>query len=86
VLASHPGILEVAVFPLPDKMFGETVAAVIVPRESGSPTPDELAEFCSDRLAPYEIPSSFAEAGELPHTAKGSLDRRAVVEQFGRPA
>jgi acyl-CoA synthetase (AMP-forming)/AMP-acid ligase II len=86
VLASHPGIFEVAVFGLPDKMYGETVAAVIVPRESGSPTPDELAEFCRDRLAAYEIPSSFAEASELPHTAKGSLDRRAVVEQFGRPA
>jgi acyl-CoA synthetase (AMP-forming)/AMP-acid ligase II len=86
VLASHPGILEVAVFPLPDKMYGETVAAVIVPRESGAPTPDELAEFCRDRLAAYEIPTSFSEAGELPHTAKGSLDRRAVVEQFGRPA
>jgi len=48
--------------------------------------PDELAEFCRDRLAAYEIPTSFSEAGELPHTAKGSLDRRAVVEQFGRPA
>jgi hypothetical protein len=26
----------------------------------------------------------FQEASELPHTAKGSLDRRAVAEQFGR--
>jgi acyl-CoA synthetase (AMP-forming)/AMP-acid ligase II len=86
VLASHPGIVEVAVFPLPDAMYGETVAAVIVPRESGVPTSDELAEFCRDRLAPYEFPTTLIEAGELPHTAKGSLDRRAVADQFGRPA
>jgi acyl-CoA synthetase (AMP-forming)/AMP-acid ligase II len=84
VLASHPGILEVAVFGLPDKMYGETVAAVIVPREPASPTPAELAEFCRDRLAPFEIPASFQIASELPHTPKGSLDRRAVVAQFGQ--
>jgi acyl-CoA synthetase (AMP-forming)/AMP-acid ligase II len=86
VLASHPNVLEVAVFGFPDKMYGETVAAVIVPREFASPTPEELAEFCQDRLAPFEIPAKFQAARELPHTAKGSLDRRAVAEQFGRKA
>ncbi len=86
VLASHPGVLEVAVFGVPDKMYGETVAAVIVPRGPGAPGPDELAAFCRDKLAPFEVPASFREASELPHTAKGSLDRRAVVRQFGPPA
>jgi acyl-CoA synthetase (AMP-forming)/AMP-acid ligase II len=86
VLASHPNVLEVAVFGVPDKMYGETVAAVIVPRESASPTPEELTEFCQDRLAPFEIPAEFQVASVLPHTAKGSLDRRAVAEQFGRRA
>ncbi|OMC22801.1 FadD7 family fatty acid--CoA ligase [Mycobacterium sp. SP-6446] len=83
VLASHPDVMEVAVFGVPDKLYGEKVAAVIVPRESASPTPHGLADFCRDRLAPFEIPAEFQEASELPHTAKGSLDRRAVAEQFG---
>jgi acyl-CoA synthetase (AMP-forming)/AMP-acid ligase II len=86
VLASHPGVLEVAVFGVPDKIYGETVAAVIVPRGSASPTPDELAAFCRERLAAFEVPASFQEASALPHTAKGSLDRRAVAQQFGAGA
>jgi acyl-CoA synthetase (AMP-forming)/AMP-acid ligase II len=86
VLAAHPNVLEVAVFGVPDKMYGETVAAVIVPRETAAPTPEELIDFCRDRLAPYEIPAEFQVASELPHTAKGSLDRRAVTERFGRGA
>ena len=86
VLAGHPDVLEVAVFGVPDKMYGETVAAVIVPRESASPTPAELAVFCRERLAEFEVPASFQEASALPHTAKGSLDRRAIAEQFGRGA
>jgi acyl-CoA synthetase (AMP-forming)/AMP-acid ligase II len=81
VLASHPDVLEVAVFGVPDKLYGEAVAAVIVPR--GSAAPAQLAEFCRERLASFEVPASFREASALPHTAKGSLDRRAVAEQFG---
>jgi acyl-CoA synthetase (AMP-forming)/AMP-acid ligase II len=86
VLASHPDVLEVAVFGFPDKLYGETVAAVIVPRGSASPAPAELAEFCRDRLAAFEVPANFMEASALPHTAKGSLDRRAVAQQFGSGA
>jgi acyl-CoA synthetase (AMP-forming)/AMP-acid ligase II len=86
VLASHPDVLEVAVFGVPDKMYGQTVAAVIVPRGSASPTPAELAAFCRERLAAFEVPARFQAVSALPHTAKGSLDRRAVAEQFGRGA
>lgn len=83
VLAGHPGVLEVAVLGLPDKMYGETVAAVIVARGATPPSAGELTEFCRGRLAPYEVPATFLDTNELPHTAKGSLDRRAVAQQFG---
>lgn len=83
VLASHPNIVEAAVFGQPDPVYGEIVAAVIVAGPAGAPTRDELVEFCRDRLAAYEIPVTLQEAGELPHTAKGSLNRRAVTERFG---
>lgn len=82
VLATQPNIMEVAVFGVPHPMYGEAVAAVLVPRGS-APTTEELTEFCRDRLAPYEIPATFQIADELPHTAKGSLDRRAVARRFG---
>jgi acyl-CoA synthetase (AMP-forming)/AMP-acid ligase II len=83
ILASHPDVLEAAVFGAPDTLYGETVAAVIVPRGAASPTTGELAEFCRGRLAPFEVPATFRIASDLPHTAKGSLDRRAVADQFG---
>ena len=86
VLASHPGVLEVAVLGVPDNMYGESVAAVIVPRESPAPTAAELAVFCRARLAAFEVPTTIAVTTALPHTAKGSLDRRAVAARFGQGA
>ncbi|ORB87564.1 acyl-CoA synthetase [Mycobacterium kansasii] len=85
VLATHPNVLEPAVFGVPHPLYGEAVAAVIVPRQP-APTPEELTEFCRERLAAFEIPATFELASELPHTAKGSLDRRAVAQRFAPPA
>ena len=83
VLVSHPKGGEAAVFGVSDSLYGETVAAVIVPDPSATPTTEELKEFCRQRLAPFEIPGNIAVIDELPHTAKGSVDRRAVAQRFG---
>lgn len=84
VLASHPNVLEAAVFSVPDRLYGETVGAAVVPDQSAPPTAPELTEFCRERLAAFEVPASIALTDELPHTAKGSVDRRAVADQFGK--
>jgi acyl-CoA synthetase (AMP-forming)/AMP-acid ligase II len=84
VLAGHPNVVEAAVFGVPDPLYGETVAAVIVPNQSTTPTTAELAEFCRQRLAAFEVPATITMTDELPHTAKGSVDRRAVAERFGK--
>jgi acyl-CoA synthetase (AMP-forming)/AMP-acid ligase II len=84
VLASHPKVLEAAVFGVPDQLYGETVGAAVVPDQSDPPTAAELTEFCRQRLAAFEVPAGIALTDELPHTAKGSIDRRAVAERFGK--
>jgi acyl-CoA synthetase (AMP-forming)/AMP-acid ligase II len=84
VLAGHPNVLEAAVFGVPDRLYGETVGAAVVPDQSAPPTVAELAEFCRERLAAFEVPASIALTDELPHTAKGSVDRRAVADRFGK--
>jgi acyl-CoA synthetase (AMP-forming)/AMP-acid ligase II len=83
VLAGHEGVAEAAVYGVPDELYGETVAAVVVPSRSATPSAAELTEFCRERLAAFEVPASFQVTAELPHTAKGSVDRRAVAARFG---
>ncbi len=86
VLIGHPKVIEAAVFGVPDELYGETVAAVVLLDTAASPDPvvAELVELCRERLAAYEVPTKIQVAEELPHTAKGSVDRRAVANQFGK--
>jgi acyl-CoA synthetase (AMP-forming)/AMP-acid ligase II len=84
VLAGHPNVLEAAVFGVADQLYGETVAAAVVPDPSSALTADQLTEFCRIRLAAFEVPASIVLTDELPHTAKGSVDRRAVAQKFGK--
>lgn len=80
VLGAYPGVLEAAVFGIPDPKYGERVAAAVV--APAGVTAAQLLRYCSEHLARFEIPSSIQLVAELPHTPKGALDRRAVAARF----
>ena len=81
VLTSHPDVAQAVVFGIPDALYGERVAAVVVTRDGGHL---DLTTYSRGRLADFEIPERIAFADELPLTAKGSVNRRTIAEQFGR--
>ena len=80
VISTHPGVAEVGVVGVPDKMRGETVKAFVVLRAGMTATDAELKSFCRERLAPYKVPSQFELVPELPKTQVGKVLRRALKE------
>jgi acyl-CoA synthetase (AMP-forming)/AMP-acid ligase II len=76
VLRAHPGVADVGVVGMPDTDLGERVGAVVV--ATGSVAPEDLVAFCADHLATYKVPEYLAFASELPITALGKLDRKAL--------
>lgn len=76
VLHTHPGITRAAVVGVPDELYGERVAAVIVGPEPLSTA--QVAEYCRPRLASYEIPELIVFATDIAVTAKGDIDRAAL--------
>jgi acyl-CoA synthetase (AMP-forming)/AMP-acid ligase II len=82
VLAECSGVTEAAVFAIPDATYGERVGAAVVIAEGESVAPEEILQDSRDRLAPFEVPELLKVVAALPHTAKGALDRRAVVVQY----
>jgi acyl-CoA synthetase (AMP-forming)/AMP-acid ligase II len=87
VLSAVPGVVEVAVFGLPDERWGQRVCAAYV---ADAPSPDAAASTeeslraaAADRLAPYKRPKDYVAVRDLPHTATGKLIRRDVPRHLG---
>lgn len=75
VLLEHADIAEVAVIGVPDEMWGETVAAVIVVRGGAAIDAAHLKQWCQDRLSSYKIPRIVRVVDTLPRNAMGKVTK-----------
>jgi fatty-acyl-CoA synthase len=71
-LASHPAVLEAAVFAIPDTKWGERPAARVTLRAGHSATAAELRNHVRGRLAGFKVPDRI-DFGPLPKTASGKI-------------
>jgi len=77
VVATHPGVLEVAAVGIHDDKSGEAVKIFVVKREQ-SLSAEELLKFCRERLTGYKMPKQVEFRTELPKTNVGKILRRAL--------
>jgi fatty-acyl-CoA synthase len=83
IILSHPAVLEAGVIPVPDDNWGEVPKAVVVLRPNVSATPQELVQFCRERLAHYKCPRTFEIVGSLPRTGTGKILKKELRKQYG---
>jgi acyl-CoA synthetase (AMP-forming)/AMP-acid ligase II len=81
-LQSHPDVVEVAVFGIPDPKWGEAVCAVIVVTTGSSVSDVALIEHCQARIASYKKPKVIKFAAALPKTVNGKMDKQAIRSQI----
>jgi len=72
----------VAVIGVPDVRWGETVKAVVVPREGVLLDEREVIAFCRERLAHYKCPTSVQVVGGLPRNASGKVLKKDLRTQY----
>lgn len=75
-LLDHPEIKECAVLGIPDAEYGERIAAVVTLRSDRLLALPELKEWCSTRLAPYQIPSRLEILPSIPRNAMGKINKK----------
>jgi acyl-CoA synthetase (AMP-forming)/AMP-acid ligase II len=80
VLLQHPAVSEAVAFGSPHPAWGEEVAAAVVLK--GSATEKELLAFARERLADHKVPKKLYLVEQIPRTATGKIQRRAVAETF----
>jgi acyl-CoA synthetase (AMP-forming)/AMP-acid ligase II len=85
LLATHPAVLDVAVFGVPSDDLGEEVKAVVQPADPAAAGPEleaELIAFCRDRLAHFKCPRSVEFRDELPRLPTGKLYKRLLRDPY----
>jgi long-chain acyl-CoA synthetase len=79
VVASHPGVLEVAAIGVPDERSGEAVKVFVV-RKDPALTAEALIAHCRENLTGYKVPHRVEFRDELPKSNVGKILRRELRE------
>jgi fatty-acyl-CoA synthase len=74
------GVAEVAVFGVSHPRWVEAVAAVVVPKEGVTLTPDDVLAHARSRLAGYKTPKYVVIAEGLPKNPSGKILKRDLRE------
>jgi long-chain acyl-CoA synthetase len=82
VLYQHPAVTAAATIGVPDRLYGEEVAAFVVLKEAVKVTADELIDFCRERLADYKCPKTVRLVKEIPKGPTGKLLKRELAREF----
>jgi long-chain acyl-CoA synthetase len=76
VLFEHPGVVDCAVFGIPDERDGERLKAMVQLRSVVST--EELADYVGARLARYKVPREWEVVDELPRDHNGKVRKRLL--------
>jgi acyl-coenzyme A synthetase/AMP-(fatty) acid ligase len=84
VLMQRPEVVEAATVGVPDRVYGEEVVAYVVLRPGAVIGADDILRHCHTALPAFKAPKQIVLSAALPKTERGKLDRKALVELWGR--
>jgi len=85
-LAAHPAVGEVAVIGIPDREWGEQIAAIVRLRPSLSASAAELEQFLRERIARHKVPRRWHFVEQFPVTPSGKIKKFELRETYGTTA
>jgi acyl-CoA synthetase (AMP-forming)/AMP-acid ligase II len=82
VIASMPGIREVAVVGRPHREWGEILHAFVVPTADGEVEAEAILSGCRKRLAGFKVPREVSFVSELPRNVGGKILKNALRDSL----
>ena len=76
------GIRDAAVVGIPDDIYGETAAAIVVTKVGIILTEKEIQEDLKNRVAKYKIPTKILFVSEIPKTAGMKVNKKLIKTMF----
>ncbi len=82
VISAQPGVAQVAVFGVPDPKWGEAVTAFVVRQPGALLNVESLISSVRQRKGAAHAPKHIEFVDELPQTAVGKVDKKALRQRF----
>ena len=82
VLYQHPAIAAAAAVGVPDALYGEEVAAVVVLKAGTNTTEQEVIDYCKARLADFKCPKTVHFVEDIPKGPTGKLLKRELAKML----
>ena len=79
VLYSLPGVREASVLGVPDAILGQAIQAIISLSEGADLDETKIRKFCAQRLENHMVPSHILLMPDLPKSANGKIDNKALA-------
>lgn len=79
---SHPDIIDVHVFGVPDEKFGEEIAVWIKIRGKSNLTKEDVKEYFKGRISHQKIPKYIKFVDEFPMTVTGKIQKFRMKEIY----
>lgn len=80
VLGRYPGIVDCAVFGVPDKKWGEAVHAAAQMQEGVQAAERDLLAYLREELGPIKTPKSIQFYDRIPRNAFGKIQKQTLIE------
>ncbi|CUH48872.1 malonate--CoA ligase [Ruegeria atlantica] len=84
VLNDIDGILETAVFGIPDAEFGEAIIATLVAEPSAQLDMEQIAVTIRDKLSRFKHPRRYEIVPGLPRNTMGKVQKNVLREQYAQ--
>jgi fatty-acyl-CoA synthase len=78
----HPDVLECAVISIPDRVWGEIPAALVVLKPSRALSEADLIAHCKGRLAGFKLPKRVKFVASLPKGGTGKILKRELRDAY----
>ena len=83
VIYQHTAVAECAVIGIPNKKWGESVHAIVVPKRGHTLTEEEIIAHCREHIAGYKCPRSIdIHLDPLPMSGAGKILKKVLREPF----
>lgn len=84
-LLEHPDVMDVCVFGIPNRDFGEEVKAAVQLRDPAMAGPEmelSLLQFCGERISRLKVPRSIDFHDRLPRMESGKLNKNDLRRPY----